>query len=394
MRKAVFALAALLAGCAAQAAGTPAHLNLSALVRVHPLYPALAQYDRQIAQLRATLPAPAFAHVDEAFVHAERGVRAQLDAAGTRTRAIAAMPEPSLAPLPQAAAANAPSEGAVGADIRRAYNAQREAARSASAAAEADYRRTLLAQQQDALAGYERGVRARVRDAYEARAQELREQEAQLSLDLAKADAAKRLQLRSKLQTLVLGDAARARIEAQLRALQAREDARLSAKRKRDAALLAAALPPLQARASADVARMRAQLEARTAANLARRSRVLAAQNAARAPLQLPSPAPPPRGNETMQSQLRALRQSRAADPAAYVRARSVLERDLRGVQAQNDAAELDARREIAVLQTARAQLYREIVTQIDADARRLAREHPGSDVTPLVRADLLALRR
>lgn len=393
MRKAAFTLALFLAGCAAQAAGTSARLDLPALVRAHPLYPALAQYDRQIAQLRVTLHPPAFAHVEQAFSHAERGVRVQLDAAQTHARSIAAMPEPSPVPIARADTSGAPSEATVRADIRRTYDSQRADSRNASAAADAEYRRTLLAQQESALAAYERGTQTRVHDAYQAREQEMREQEAELSLNLAKADAARRLELRSKLQTLVLDAAARERIRMQLRSIQAREDAILSAKRKRDASLLAAVLPPLRAQAAADVARMRAQLERRTAANLTRRAHVLQAQNAAHTALQLPSPAPSAGAEPTMQDQLQALRQSRPADPAAYARAGTVLERDLRGVQGQHDAAQRDAQSEIAALQDARARLYREIVRQIDADARRLAREHPGADVTALVRADLQALR-
>lgn len=395
MRKVGLLLVALLAGCAAQAATGPARapVNVRALVPLHPLYGTLSQYDRQIAQLRAVLHPADFAGRNAAFAHAEQGVRQSLRGAESAARSIAAMPAPGLSTITAAGSIHAPTENAVRADVQRTYQAQAARARAATASALSHYRDSLLAQERTDIANYERGVHERVRQAYGARAAELREEESRLALDLAKADASKRLQLRAKLQMLVLDRSARNRLQSQLQALQSREDAALAARRKHDAAVLAAFLPPLQTRANADIANMRSQIAARTAANLAQRTQVLDAQSAAQMPLVLPSPVPPASAEATLQQSLQALRQARPADAAAYARASEVLQRDMHAVHVSDISSTADAQAEISVLRSARAQLYRAIVQQITLDAQRLAQAHPGMDVTPLVRADLLALR-
>jgi hypothetical protein len=392
MRTIALLLVAFLAGCAAQAAPSGPQLDIGALVRAHPLYGTLAQYDRQIAALRATLHVSEFSRKDAAFAHAQRAASADLDAAAARARNIAAMPSPDAATLNAAQNMQAPSEGAVRSDVQRTYSVQASQLRESAQRDLARYRDALLTQQNAAFQSYVRGVGARVRQAYNSRAQELYEKESTLALDLAKDDASKRMPLRTKLQTLHLDPAARARIHAQLAAIQAHEDNIVAQQRRRDQAMLAAFLPPLQQRANADIARMRTVLQQRTAANLAARKRVYDAQTSGTARLSFgatPTTAAP---RVNMRAQLDSLLQSRPADPARFRQAGSDLTDYFSTLHATDTAATRRTLQQIAALQADRTQLYNEIVAQIMRDAQRVHRQDPSANVSQAVRADLAAL--
>lgn len=394
MRTVALLLTIALASCAAQAAVTEPQLDMNSLVRAHPLYGTLVQYDRQIAALRATLHVPEFAHKTAAFTHAQQSASSTLAAGAAQTRRIAAMPTPDVSAIAAQQNLSAPSESAVRGDVQRTYAAQAAQLR-ASAQQDMDrYRTALLSQQNTAFANYVRSINARVQQAYRSREQELYEKESTLALDLARADVNKRLTLRAQLQTLRLGSERRAALLAQLNAIQSREDAVVAKQRDRDRASLAAFLPPLQARAQADIARTRADLQARTAANLAERRRVLDAQTAQRMRLSFGAPAQSGAGQTDMRARLDALVRAQPADPNAFLAARSDLDRQFAGVRGADDDATRSTWAQIAQLETARAQLYSNIVSQIQRDAQRVEREHPGTDLTQAVRSDLTALAR
>ncbi len=251
-----------------------------------------------------------------------------------------------------------------------------------------------------------RGVQARVNQAYASRRQTLYEKESTLALDLAKADAMRRLAIRAKLQTLALDGRTRRGLQAQLAAIQAREDAIVARRRQADRAVLAAYLPPLEARAASDIRRMRTNLQNRTAANLAARERVLAAQNAPAPALNLGAVAQ--RGNDAgnMRGRLDALLHAQPADPDAFLAAKSDLSAQFGSVAGADNAATRSTWRQIAALEAERSNLYREIVSQIMRDAESLARARglgrvyaahapAGSvDITAAVRSDFVALAK
>ena len=397
----------ILGGCAAQAAGRSASVDVNALVRTHPLYGTLSQYSRQIAQLRETLHVPEFARKTQAFENAMRAARSTLQQTASRTQAVAAMPSPDVRSLRAGANVSAPSESRVRSDMEQTYNTQASQLRTAAQSDMQRYRAQLLAQQNAAFENYVRSVNARVRQAYASREQQFYETESTLGLNLAKADAGKRLAIRVKLQTLRLSADARRRLQAQMDAIGAREDAAVAKQHRRDQAVLAAFLPPLQARANADIARMRAQLQTRTAANLAARDRVLAAQTARRKALDLGATAQPAGSNTDMNAELDSLLAARPADPQAFLRASDDLTRQFAGVRSADDAATRSTRAQIAVLETQRAQLYADIVSQIMSEARTVARDRglgavyargaapPDSvDITRTVRSEFTALVR
>jgi hypothetical protein len=407
MRTLALLLIATLAGCAAQAAGQNASVDVNALVRAHPLYGTLAQYDRQIAALQATLHVPEFARKSEAFDNAASATRSTLNASASRTRAIAAMPTPGVGALKATTNVNAPSESRVRSDIQRAYSNQASQVR-ASARQDMDrYRSQLLAQQTTAFDNYVRAINARVQQAYNSRRQELYEKESALQLDLTRADAAKVLSIRTKLRTLALSADRRHALLAQLDAISNRQDAIVARQRKRDEATLASFAAPLQARAQADIAHMRAELQQRTAANLAARERVLAAQTAQRGALDLGANAQAGSAHTDMNAQLDALQRAKPGDAAAFENARDDLAKQFAAVHGADDAATRSTLAQIQTLRTQRAQLYTDIVTQIMNDARAVARARGlgrvyvrnaapagSTDITRIVRSDFVAMER
>lgn len=396
MRIAGLALVALLAGCAAQAASAPPSFDLNALVRAHPMYGTLAQYDRQIAELRSTLHAPEFAQKDQAFANAANGVRGTLNDAATRAKAIAAMPTPDVRSLQSAANLSAPSETQVRSDMQQNYQAQSSQLHAAARQSMAQYRASLLAQQKTEFANYVRSMHMRVQQAYNSRAQQLYEKESTLAVDLAKADEPKRLPIETKLRTLRLDSAARGRLQAQLNAIQSKENAKVAQQHRKDQAILAAFLPPLQARAGADIARMRADLQNRAAANLAARQRVLAAQTSGNMHLDLGSPASASTQPADVNAQLDNLARKQPADPNAFIAARDDLGRHFNAVRTADEDATRSTWAQIGTLQDERDQLYRDIVSQIAREARRIAaqRHISGRQLTIAVLNDLNDLKK
>lgn len=406
MRIAALLLTTLLAACAAQAAGSSAWINLDALVRAHPLYGTLAQYDRQIATLRASLNVPEFSRKQQAMANASRAVDMQLNDTAARARAIAALPSPDVRTLQANAVTNAPSESRVRSDVQRTYSAQ-AAQLHAGARTDMDrYRAALLAEQSTALADYIRGVHARVQQAYDSRAQQFYEKESTLGLDLAKRDQNQRLAIRTKLQTLRLSSDRRNALQGQMDAIQSREDAAVGRQRRRDQTALAALLSQLQARADADIARTTADLQRRTAANLAARLRVLNAQQAHAGQLQFGPAAQPVANGTDMRGRLDALLRAQPAQPQAFSSARDDLAKQFSGIHAADNEATRNALAQIATLQRDRAQLYQDIVSQVMRDARVVAQSRGlqavssdknapagSTDITAAVRSDFLALR-
>jgi len=404
MRSIALVLLAILTGCAAQAAAPGASVNLNALVHAHPLYGTLAQYDRQIAGLRATLHLPEFSRKTQAFRNASDATAQTLARTANRAKAIVALPTPDVGELRANASLNAPTESRVRSDMQETYNAQAMQVHAAAAQAMDRYRTQLLRQQQAAFTNYEHSMQARVQQAYASRRQQLYEKESALELDLAKANAGKRLTIRAKLQTLQLDDQRRRGLEAQMQALQAHDDTIVGKLHRRDEAVLHAMLSQLQARANSDVARMRSTLEQRTKANLAERERVLA-QNAHHGALNLGQTAQPSRGQSTMNAGLDSLLAAHPTDPQVFLNARDDLAKQFSAVRQADDAATQSTWAQLAALSDTRAQLYADIVSQVMKEARLVAKSRglahvytsasapPGSvDITANVRSDIAAL--
>jgi hypothetical protein len=309
-------------------------VNLPQLVAAHPLAPVLAQYDREIAALRATEHVAGLSAVARSVAGDANAVRTQATAASGQVRKAAA----NATSYDEREAAVLRRLSADGTENAAAYD---RSARDAAAATLQRYRSAMAQRTARALA---------------ARRQQLSEAESTLAFDLEKQDAGRRLTLELKLRDLHLQPAQRSQLRAQLSALDAREAATVEAHRRNDAATLDAYAATLRAQESTDDARMASDVTRATAANVATRRTMLAGT-----------------------PDVRALRGYRLSADAADIEAGcsgagsdltqrfATLERIDRSSHASTEAR-------IEQIEANRNALYREILAQITADAREAAR--------------------
>ena len=309
-----FAAGASLAACAhgGSSASAPAavpsggrvgYVRMDDLVRKHPLYGQLAQYEANIAALNLTALTPQALAAGPEVKRAQAQLDAQLDAAAKRTNALLQAKGKSYqdrenaaiaAALRAAAVPNGPGVAQI--ESQLAGTAQTQAA-GAGAQAERDleaYRKQLEAEDAAQIAAAQRVLAARAERTYNAKADEVNAREAALSLQLASADAAERLSLRTKLSSLALDDAARDAANKELEALDHKEADALAVQRNLDSQELAALQVRLRAGIQSDMRVEVAAIEQRSQQRLRDRSGQLRAQFAA--PGAPPGASPPPGG--------------------------------------------------------------------------------------------------
>ena len=383
---------------------------LAALLPAHPLYGTLRQYDRQIAALSSTLHAAAFQNSGSRIDASIAALRRQSDSAAAATQNLAAAKADAFAARQDAAVnavlaganAPAPSESTVRAHVQQAYGEQKTALRRGAARDMTAYRAALESAEHRAYDAFVRSAADAAQRAYSARAQELRENESALLLQLARAHSGERMELRAKLQTLYLRPEVRKRYEARVHALEAAEQRAVAALRARDARTLSAYRAVLSTQTDKDLEKTSAELRARTAANLAARSRVLAAQRAE--PAQLPAPAPLPAASPGAPADVRAeaaaLRRNGGSGlkaraqriAAAYGAAKSDLSARFGALRDANAQSDRSTREQIAQLQRDRAALRDLMERQIAGAAEKEARRCSCTGVQAAVRRDLQSL--
>ena len=234
---------------AASGAGRVGYVRMDDLVKKHPLYGQLAQYDANIEALNLSAVVPHVLAAGPDSKREEAQLQAQLDAAAKRTDALLAAKGKSYQDRENAAIAAAlRGAGATGGPSVAGIQSQMEGtartqAGGAGAQAQRDldaYRKQLEAQDSAQINAAQKTLAARADRTYRAKADELNAKESALSLMLANADAAERLSLRTRLSSLALDDAARDEANKQLAALDRKEADKLAALHNRDAQTLAA----------------------------------------------------------------------------------------------------------------------------------------------------------
>ncbi len=275
----VLALTALLAGCAASAQPQPprathgtAYVDVRRIDSMPQMRNFYAGYDRETASLKATQTVPQLTdtrpiaqHQADVVRNGAREANVALDALRSRVSQYAPREDTMLS-------SNVRSQ------IANNYAREASAVRSKVNSSTDVYRSELDREANAALAQYRASIDSRVNSAYAARAQQLREKEADLQIKLLHADSGRDLQLRVKLQNLKGPLANRPALRAQLNAMEARENAALNALRAKDERTLAAYRAQLLASASRDYATMAHELQARAQANWQLRQRVTQAQ--------------------------------------------------------------------------------------------------------------------
>lgn len=329
---------------------TAGFIDLPRLVAAHPLHAVLAGYDREIAALRSTQNLPG---LRDPGATARTAASAQQREAGAAQAIVGAI------------AARDPNYDRV--RERRALAALNALGRGGPGAM-SEYTDALVRETDASLAAFSSATAQRSARAYAARAQQLREQELTLAFDLEREDAGRRLALRVKLDELHLSAPARAKLEAQLAALGARELHAITILRARDAETLAAYRRQLVDEGAAANAAMAAQLRSKAVANFAVRRRVAESGASAVPRAELP-------GRLAAFSASYARPAATDAVESGVRTAGTDLSQRFTALGDVDRRSQREVAAQIATLQGDRIALYRAIVAQILQTANRIAEQ-------------------
>ncbi len=389
------------------ASGRVGYVRMDDLVKKHPLYGQLAQYDANIAALNLGTLVPHVLAAGPELKREEARLEAQLDAAAKRTSALLAAKGKSYQDRENAAIAAAlrgagapPGPSVAGIQSQMEGTARNQAA-GAGAQAQHDldaYRKQLEAQDAAQISAAEHTLGARADRTYRAKSDELGAKESALSLMMANGDAAERLTLRTRLSSLALDDAQRDEDNKALAALDRKEADTLAAMHNRDAQTLAALQAQLRSGIQNDIRAQVAQIRQRSVQRFRERADQLRTQFApGNGPLIATSPNGAAQVNPNLPPALRQRIQQLHADYtqafqndakstiADFNKTRTLLSRRYALLTGTDAAAAQSAQLEIRSLEKKRDDLYQQMVAQIDREVKVIAQERGVSTVVSTV---------
>ncbi len=384
------------------ATGRVGYVRMDDLIKRHPLYDQLAGYERDMAALDLNALVPHALAAGPQLESDRARLQAQLAAAAKRTndlldaegRAYRQREDAAIAAaLRGAGITGGPTLAEIHAEMEGTARAQ---AAGAGAQAQHDleaYGKQLEAQDGAQIAAAQRTLAERADRTYRAKSDELGAKEATLSLQLAQADAPARLQLRTKLSSLALDDAARADASAQLAALDRKEADALAVERNRDAETLNALQTQLKSQVQSDLQSQIDDIRRSSAQRFRERGDELRTQFAppsgpviAGVPSAAPAAAALP---ADLQRRIAALHadyvRSYRADAqrtiADFNATRADLTRRFQALAQADDASARSAQTEIAALQKKHDDLEAQMVAQIEREVKLLAQARGLSTV-------------
>jgi len=377
------------------------------LVKKHPLYGQLAQYDTNIAALNLSSMVPAVLAASPQLKAEEARLEAQLQAAAKRTDALLAAKGKSYqdrenaaiaAALRGAAATGGPSVAEIEAQMQGTARTQ---AAGAGAQAQRDldaYRKQLEAQDNAQISAAENTLAARADRTYRAKTDELNAKESALSLLLANADAPSRLMLRTRLSSLALDDAARDEANKTIAELDRKEADANAALHNQDVLTLAALQSQLRAGIQSEMRAQVAQIRQRSVQRFHERADQLRTQFA---PASGPLIATSRNGSATVNPNLppalrgrilqlhadytQAFQNDAKATIADFNKTRSLLTQRYALLSGTDSDAEQSAQLEIRSLVKKRQDLYGQMVAQINREVMTVAQERGVSTVVSTV---------
>jgi hypothetical protein len=395
------------AASSAPESGRVGYVRMDDLVKKHPLYGQLAQYDSNIAALNLGTMVPHVLANGPELKREEARLEAQLDAAAKRTDALLAAKGKSYQDRENAAiaaalrGAGAPGGPSVAGIQSQMEGTARTQAAGAGAQAQSDldaYRKQLEAQDGAQVAAAQHTLAARADRTYRAKSDELSAQESALSLTLANGDAAERLSLRTRLSSLAMDDAARDEDNKALAALDRKEADALAALHNRDAQTLAALQTQLRAGIQQDMGTQVAQIRQRSVQRFRERADQLRTQfTPGSGPLIATSPNGGSQVNPNLPPALRqrisqlhadytqAFQSDVKATVADFQKTRSDLTRRYALLTGTDVAAAQSAQLEIRSLEKKRDDLYGQMVAQIDREVKTIAQQRGISTVVSSV---------
>lgn len=388
-------VALAVAGCApnvhsSSVRGT-GYVRLDEAVKHHPLYAQLSQLDDAIAAVNLQSVSP---HVplNAKQIAAQTAVlNRELRSAQDRANKILAQKQRDYEQREQqaiaAALASAGIHGSGALAAQQMSGASSQQAAQAARSADADlmaYQQSVVAQNNAASNSIARQLQVQAAQKYRAKAEELQQNETDLSLRLTQQDAAARLAVKMRLSNLALDPDARKQAQSQLAALNAKEESQLSALRNADAATLRAYRAELDRQTGDSIRSQVGAIAAQTRSKLDERRNELGSQLKSLAPAAAPTNLP-----ANVQARIAQIHQQFVAQFRAdagktfqeYNDTKSDLDRQFAALHGADVGATGAVAKELQSLQKRRGDLYGQIVSQVERDATRIAKERGFSIV-------------
>jgi hypothetical protein len=385
----------VIAGCApnvhsAAIRGT-GYVRIDDVVKHDPLYPQLSQLDDAIAAINLQSVAPQVPLGATQIAAQTAVLNRELRAAQSRANAILAQKQRQYAAREQQAvgaalaAAGIRGSGALAAAEMSGTSAQQvQQATQAANQDLASYQQNVIAQDNAASSSIAKQLQVQEEQKYRAKAEQLTQNETDLSLRLTQQDATARLAVKMRLSNLALDPTQRKAAESQLDALNAKEAAALGAQRNADAVTLRAYRAQLDRQTGDAIRSQVGAIVAQTRVKLEERRDQVGAQLRSLGPPSLPSNLSP-----DVRARIAAIHRQFVgefqADAAKtiqdYNATKSDLDRQFEALHGADVGATGAAAKELDALQKRRAQLYEQIVGQVERDATRIAKERGFSIV-------------
>lgn len=367
------------------------YIRLDEVVKHHPLYAQLTQLDDAIAAINLQVVAPQVPLNAKQITAQVAVLNRDLRAAQDRANKILAQKQRDYARREQQAvaaalaAAGVRGSGALASQQMSGASAQQaaQAAQAANAGLMA-YQQNVIAQNNAATSSVAKQLQTQAAQKYRAKAEQLQQNETDLSLRLTQQDAAARLAVKMKLNNLALEPDARKQAQAQLAALGAKEAAALSAQRNADEATLRAYQADLDRQTGDAIRSQVGAIQAQTRTQLEERRNEVGSQLRSLGPPALPANLPPDVQNRIAQIHKQFISQFQAdagKTVAEYNDTKSDLDRQFAALHGADVGATGAAAKELAALQKRRGDLYQQIVAQAERDATRIAKDQGFSVV-------------
>jgi hypothetical protein len=384
-----------IAGCApnvhSAAIRGAGYVRIDEVVKHHPLYGQISQLDDAIAAINLQAAGPQVPLGAAQIATQTAQLNRELHEAQLRANKILAQKQQDYVRREQQAvsaalaAAGIKGSGALAAQQMSGVSAAQAA--QATNAANADlmaYQQNVIAQNNAASSSIQKQLQTQASDKYRAKAEELQQNETDLSLRLTQQDATQRLAIKMRLNNLALDPAARKQAQSQLAAIDARETAALETQRNADAATLRAYRAQLDRETGGAIRTQVGAIAQQTRAKLEERRNQVGSQLRSIGPPSLPTNLPP-----NVQAQIAAIHHRFVgqfqADAAKTVQEYNATKGDLDRQFAALHGADVGATgataKELAALQKRRSDLYAQIAAQVERDAKRIAKEQGFSIV-------------
>jgi hypothetical protein len=384
-----------IAGCApnvhSAAIRGAGYVRIDEVVKHHPLYGQISQLDDAIAAINLQAAGPQVPLGAAQIASQTAQLNRELHDAQVRANKILAQKQQDYVRREQQAvsaalaAAGIKGSGALAAQQMSGVSAAQAA--QATNAANADlmaYQQNVIAQNNAASSSIQKQLQTQASDKYRAKAEELQQNETDLSLRLTQQDATQRLAIKMRLNNLALDPTARKQAQSQLAAIDARETAALETQRNADAATLRAYRAQLDRETGDSIRTQVGAIAQQTRAKLEERRNQVGSQLRNIGPPSLPTNLPP-----NVQAQIAAIHRQFVgqfqADAAKTVQEYNATKGDFDRRFAALHGADVGATgataKELSALQKRRNDLYAQIVAQVERDAKRIAKEQGFSIV-------------